>query len=230
MTTTTRIQVGQIVKPRELVTIHSECIRIPDRQRIVHLQFRRFAGCPVCNLHLQSILKRHEEIVAASIEEVVVFHSTAETLLPHAGTLPFAVIADPHKQLYGEFGVESNPRALLDPRAWLPILRGVRRSLRAIVRKQEPLPSVNPHGGRLGLPADFLIASDGRLLACKYGSHVFDQWSVDEILTFAGGTISDPLPELTRKIINLPNDANLHAGPVNRNALGFGFLTKEDQN
>jgi hypothetical protein len=151
---------GHVVKPRELATIHSDCIRIPDRHRIVHLQFRRFAGCPVCNLHLQSIVRHHEEIVAASIEEVVVFHSAAEELLNHAGTLPFAVIADPHKHLYREFGVESDSRALLDPRAWLPILRGVLRSLRAIAREQEPLPSVNPHGGRLGLPADFLIASE----------------------------------------------------------------------
>jgi hypothetical protein len=36
----------------------------------------------------------------------------------------------------------------------------------------------------LGLPADFLIASDGRVLACKYGAHAYDQWSVDEILAF----------------------------------------------
>ncbi|WP_258958033.1 hypothetical protein [Streptomyces leeuwenhoekii] len=32
------------------------------------------------------------------------------------------------------------------------------------------------------LPADFLIASDGRVLAAKYGEHVYDQWSVDELL------------------------------------------------
>jgi peroxiredoxin len=208
MTITTRIQAGDVVKPRELVTIHSEHVRIPHRQRTVHLQFRRFAGCPVCNLHLQSIVKHHEEIVAASIEEVVVFHSTAEELLPHAGNLPFTVIADPHKQLYGEFGVESNRRALLDPRAWLPILRGALRSLRAVARKREPLPSVNPHGGRLGLPADFLIASDGRVLACKYGSHAYDQWSVDEILAFAGETASHPLPGLIRRTVHLPTEAN----------------------
>jgi peroxiredoxin len=185
-----RIQAGAVIKPRDLVTIHSQYIRIPDAQQLVHLQFRRFAGCPVCNMHLHSIVQRYEKIVAASVREIVVFHSTAEALLPHAGDLPFAVLADPQKRLYIEFGVESAPRALLDPRAWVPVLRGVAASLRGILRGQKPFPALNPYGGRLGLPADFLIASDGRVLACKYGVHAYDQWSVDEILVLGGAAAS----------------------------------------
>jgi hypothetical protein len=30
------------------------------------------------------------------------------------------------------------------------------------------------------------VAPDGRVLACKYGAHADDHWSVDEILTLAG--------------------------------------------
>jgi hypothetical protein len=37
----------------------------------------------------------------------------------------------------------------------------------------------------LGLPGDFLIAPDGRVIASKYGAHADDQWSVDEILALA---------------------------------------------
>jgi len=33
--------------------------RIPEPDGLVHLQFRRFAGCPVCNLHLRSFASRH---------------------------------------------------------------------------------------------------------------------------------------------------------------------------
>lgn len=177
-----RIQPGNRIQARELIALRSERIQIPDRTRLVHLQFRRFAGCPVCDLHLHSMVRRHAEILAASIREVVVFHSSVEELLPFAGELPFAVIADPEKHLYREFGVESGLRSLADPRAWLPVLRGVLRSLGAVRRKHQPVPSLNPHGGRFGLPADFLIASDGRVLACKYGEHAYDQWTVDEIL------------------------------------------------
>jgi hypothetical protein len=42
-------------------------------------------------------------------------------------------------------------------------------------------------GGPLGLPADFLIAPSGRINAVKYGTDAYDQWSVDELLTFAKG-------------------------------------------
>jgi peroxiredoxin len=170
-----RTAVGDVVAGRELRTITGESAHVPDPHRLVHLQFRRFAGCPFCNLHLRSLAQRHAEIEAAGIHEVAVFHSSASSLLEHEADLPFAIVADPDKHLYAEFGVESSVRAELDPRAWLPALRGAAR-----MRK---LPDF--HGGIVGLPADFLIASDGRVLAFKYGVHAYDQWSVDELLALA---------------------------------------------
>ena len=80
------------------------------------MQFRGFAGYPVCNLQLRSVVRRHDEILAASIREVVIFHSNQEELRPHVKGLPFAVVADPEKKLYVRFGVESGVRSLLDPR------------------------------------------------------------------------------------------------------------------
>lgn len=160
-------------------------VDIPARDRLVHLQFRRFAGCPVCNLHLRSVVRRHDEIDAAGIREVVVFHSPAEELRHHVDGLPFAVVADPARRLYTRFGVESMPRSLLNPRAWWPIARAVVSGMGQVLRGREHLPASRPNGGRLGLPADFLIAGDGRILAVKYGEHVYDQWSVDELLSLA---------------------------------------------
>jgi peroxiredoxin len=177
-----RLQPGSTVSARELPPVIGPTIPVPDRERLVHLQFRRFAGCPICNLHLRSIVTRHAEIEAAGIREVVVFHSPSEELAEHAAGLPFAVIADPGKKLYAEFGVESAPRALLAPRIWGTIVRAVARSLWMIARGREHGPARRVHGGRLGLPADFLIAPDGRVLACKYGEHAYDQWPVDELL------------------------------------------------
>src|SRR5262245_10064448 len=193
---TKRVDAGAVVAAHELVAVSGERVGVPDGERLVHLQFRRFAGCPVCNLHLRSVVQRHDDIAAAGIREVVVFHSTAEELLAHAADLPFAVVADPDRRLYAAFGVDSAPRALLDPRAWVPILRAVTRSLSTIVRKREPAPAADPRGGRLGLPADFLIAGDGRVVAHKYGAHAYDQWSVDELLGHArrAGRVTDEQP------------------------------------
>jgi hypothetical protein len=167
---------------RDLTDLAGEPVQLPDPDRLVHLQFRRFAGCPVCNLHLRSIVARHDEILAAGIREVVVFHSPADELREHASDLPFAVVADPTKHLYREFGVESAPRAVLDPRAWPAIVWSIARDLPAVLRRKKPLPASTQDHGRLGLPADFLIAPDGRVLASRRGQHVYDQWSVDELL------------------------------------------------
>jgi len=174
------------VRERTLVTVNGEQVPMPDPDRLVHLQFRRFAGCPVCNLHLRSILQRHDEIVAAGVREIVVFHSPAEELLRHTANLPFAVVADPDKRLYVEFGVESSPRALLNPKVWGTIVRAVFTGL----ERRDPTPSAKPHGGRLGLPADFLIASDGRILASKFGEHAYDQWTVDELIAHCRQSVS----------------------------------------
>ncbi|PRX49889.1 peroxiredoxin [Prauserella shujinwangii] len=168
----------QVVE-RELVTVTGERVRVPHPDRLVHLQFRRFAGCPICNVHLRSVVRRHEEITAAGIVEVVFFHSPAAELRDH--DLPFAVVADPGKRYYREFGVESSRRALLHPRTWGAILRGSGLTLLGAFRP----PATRQEGGRLGLPADFLIDPSGRILAAKRGEHAYDQWSVDELLSHA---------------------------------------------
>lgn len=180
-----RLRVGDEVPERQLATIARTRVAVPDPRHRVHIQFRRFAGCPVCNLHLRSFVARQADIDAAEIVEVVVFHSTAEDLRIYENDLPFAVVADPRKLLYEEFGVEAGIHSLLDPRAVGPIARAVLRSLGTLVFERRAIPPVNPAGGRFGLPADFLIGCGGRIDACKYGEHVYDQWSVDELLDCA---------------------------------------------
>jgi peroxiredoxin len=177
-----RLSPGDPVPGLRLETITGSSITIPDPERLVHLQLRRFAGCPICSLHLRSIAQRHDEIAAADLREVVVFHSPLREFLGIAADLPFDVVPDPERRLYRQFGVEPSARAVLDPRAWWPIARALSRAIRATARKQQPVPPSHPHGGRLGRPADFLIARDGRIVACKYGTHAYDQWTVDELL------------------------------------------------
>lgn len=186
------LEAGNRIAFRELESVTGERVPVPG-DGLTHLQFRRFAGCPICNLHLRSVARRNDELAAAGIREIAVFHSPADELRPYSGELPFPVIADPRKSLYREFGVESAPRALLDPRAWPAIATGVAYELVQVVRRRRPAPPP-AQGGRLGLPGDFLIAADGRLLEVKYGAHADDQWPVDEILAYAAAATSEPAP------------------------------------
>jgi peroxiredoxin len=170
-----KITQGQRFPRLQAKNIHGAEVSIPGSVPWTHLQFRRFAGCPICNLHLQSFIARHDEIVGARIREVVVFHSSDAELLPYQGRFPFDVIGDPEKALYRSYGVESSISALLSPKTFAASLKGN-------LKKDKPKLRGLPNGGILGLPADFLIASDGSVRAVRYGTHAFDQWSVDELL------------------------------------------------
>ncbi len=112
----------------------------------------------------------------------------------HDGHLPFPVIADPDKHLYNEFGLEKSIRSILDPRTWSVIVRGL-----AIFG---PGPPEKGESG-LGLPGDFLISPDMRIVACKYGVHADDHWSVDEVLQLSK-LAGAPGPHATELIAQYP--------------------------
>jgi peroxiredoxin len=179
---TNHLSTGAVVPDRTVETIGGQTLRLPAISGRTHLQFRRFAGCPICNLHVRSFAQRHADIAEAGITEVVFFHSPANALRAYKESLPFAVVADPDRVHYGEFGVEAGVRALTHPRAWRAAMRGYADVITH--RKDPALAGVGFGDGstHFGLPADFLIDPDGSIVALHYGRHADDQWSVDQLL------------------------------------------------
>lgn len=177
-----RLSSGATIPLRRLHTINDQSVPIPAPSGRTHLQFRRFAGCPICHLHLRSFADRYQEIADAGIAEVVFFHSAADELRGYQSLLPFTVIADPDMVQYREFGVEKGLRAVADPRSWGSAFRGY-----AIAGRHRNDPNYAGVGStdgttHLGLPADFLIEPGGTVVAVHYGRHADDQWSVDQLL------------------------------------------------
>jgi peroxiredoxin len=171
-----KLKAGDLVNRRSIDTIQSTQIEVPHETQLTHIQFRRFVGCPICHLHLRSFVARHEELVAAQVQEVAVFHSSKESMLGYKAEAPFPLVGDPTRALYVAFGVDTSPVSILHPGAWLAALKGI----------VTIGPSLPPKGeSYFGLPADFLIGPDGQVVASKYGVHAYDQWSVDEVLDLA---------------------------------------------
>jgi peroxiredoxin len=172
-----KIKTGGQFPSISLRSIHDKQVSIPDSgAKFVHFQFLRFASCPVCNLHLQSFVKRDREVKAAGIREVVVFHSPKESLLEYQSGFPFDVVGDPEKNLFKQFGVENSLWAIFSP-------KGLLYTMKANLQKNKP--KIRPEGGVLGLPAEFLISSIGKVVASHYGTHSADRWSVDDVLALA---------------------------------------------
>jgi peroxiredoxin len=172
-----KLKPGDTVRAISVSTIHGKPVSIPDpAARYVHLQFRRFAGCPVCNFHLHSLSRRHADIEAAGIHEIAFFHSSSEEMLKYQGQLPFDCVADPGKMFYRQFGVETSLLAPLHPAVLWAGLRGVLATGK-FYKKAE--------NGILGLPADFLIGPSGEVLASHYGAHAYDNWDAEALLRMA---------------------------------------------
>jgi len=167
---------GDVFPARTLESVMGESIKLPDPNRLVHLQLRRFVDCPICNTHIAEVRGRARDIEAAGIKEVIVFHSSAKSIRSYQKDVPFALVGDPKKALYKELGVEAS-LGFLSRRSLSAAMRGVAHGHLGL----------RLGGGPFGLPADFLIAPSGRIKAVKYGNHAYDQWSVDELIALANG-------------------------------------------
>src|SRR5215469_16719226 len=172
-----KFKLGDIVPATTLESVTGEPIKLPDPNRLVHLQFRRFVDCPICNTHIAELRRRARQIDAAGIKEVIVFHSSAESIRSYQKDLPFVLVGDPKKVHYKEFGVEASLRFLS--------LKALGAAVRGIAQGNFGLGVLD--GGPLGLPADFLIAPSGRIIAVKYGTNAYDQWSVNELIALSRG-------------------------------------------
>ena len=103
-----KFKAGDTFPAKTLESAIGEPIRLPDPNRLVHLQFRRFVDCPICNIHIAELRRRAGEIEAAGVKEVIVFHSSAESIRSYQKDVPFLIVGDPTKTLYKEFGVETS--------------------------------------------------------------------------------------------------------------------------
>ena len=169
--TTMKLKIGDQAPPFHVLNLVGADLTVPTGQWI-HLQFRRFAGCPICNLHLRSFVRQADRLNASGIHEIVVFHSSREAMRPYFNDLPFDSVGDPDKILYERYGVEESPKAKASLKAVEAALKGM------LITK----PTTKVEGGTNGLPADFLIDPSGRIVALKYGQHAADHWEVDELL------------------------------------------------
>lgn len=100
-----------IAKNFKSITQSGKEISLSDFQgQKVWLAFYRYAICPLCNLHINNILKRFDEVITAGLIFLPVFQSSPEEVIKYAGNkdLPFQIICDPNEELYKLYNVGSS--------------------------------------------------------------------------------------------------------------------------
>ena len=147
------------------------------------LMFFRYASCPMCNLRLHDFAKEYPRLRATrELAAVAFFHSPAEAITRNAGRRDdlFSLVADPDQEIYRHFGVGTSWVGLLKSMVLPSFYRDWIRSMR--------------HGfwggadARMaGMPADFLVGTDGRILLAHYGHDIGDHLPLAAIERALGG-------------------------------------------
>jgi peroxiredoxin len=146
--------------------------------RPVLLKFYRFAECPICNVHLRELVRRHEEITVAGLRVVVLFHSPLSRVERKQGfDLPFQAIADPTKRIFRSYAVEESLGGMFA----LDVARDYVRAMAAGFYSKP----FGYHGGIKGHPADFIIGADGLIKHAHYGGSYADSLGVDDVVSLA---------------------------------------------
>ncbi len=142
----------------------------------VLVAFHRFATCPFCNLRVHTLASRFAALAERGLRVVAFFESSTENLRAGAARqkVPFPLVADPELNTYALYGAgDTSVVAMLRT---LPHVGEVRRA------KALALPIDGPRDGSVTrLPADFLVAPDGRIAVAHYGNDYADHLPIPRI-------------------------------------------------
>ncbi len=170
-----RIQPGQPAKNFSTEDISGNAITLTDYAgRSVMLSFYRYAACPLCNLRVHHLIQHHASFLERNLNLVAVFQSPPESIRRYVGrqNIPFPVIADPERNLYRLYGVESS---------WPGFIRGsLRLSMVTSALMKGFLPG-KMEGIKSMVPADFLIGPDSTIRVAYYGGDIGDHLPIEQI-------------------------------------------------
>jgi peroxiredoxin len=169
----------QPAPPINTVSISGRPIDLSEfRGKKVLVKFHRFSGCPIARRQIHDLIEGQEALNAAGIETIVVLHSSEEKMRPNFDEVPgLHLIADPDKTLYDAYQAEFLWRRLLSVATWAETLVSFARGY---------LPQFNRfQGGIIGVPCDFLLDTNGTIIATHYGRHFGDSWTAADALQAA---------------------------------------------
>ncbi len=142
------------------------------------LSFLRFATCPFCNLRINQLVKRFDEL-GDDFTIVAIFDSPFDHLVRHAAKheAPFPILADETKKYYKEFGIEQSFWGMLKGMIGrMPTL------IKGMFKGYIPFPF---KGSIITMPADFLIDRNGVVKLAYYGKDEGDHLPFEEVVKFS---------------------------------------------
>ncbi len=142
------------------------------------VSFFRFASCPFCNLRVNELVKRFDEL-GSDFTIVAIFDSSLENLKVHTEKhkSPFSILADEENKYYKAYAIEHSVLGMFKGMFMrFPTL------MKGLFKGYVPL---KIKGSMTTMPADFLIDKDGMIQRAYYGADEGDHLSFDEVKEFS---------------------------------------------
>ena len=142
------------------------------------LSFFRNAACAICNFRVHQLIERYPEYQQRGLRIIAVFESPRERSLAYVAKqdATFPIIADPSAELYSLYGVESSA-AKVAATMQMPETPAVIQQ--AAAHGFALTPEEGSNFDRM--PADFLLAHDGRIITAHYADYVMDHMPLARI-------------------------------------------------
>lgn len=146
-----------------------------DGNHPILLSFFRHAGCPMCNLRVHELIQERETLDNYGVKILAIFESPAKSIRRDVGKQkpPFPIIPDPDRRLYKLYGVAPS---------WSGFVRiflsRPKRVFEAIFKKGfiPKFAEATPM-----MPAEFLIAPDGKIKLAYYGTDIGDHLPLSDL-------------------------------------------------
>jgi len=168
----------QIVNDFKALNQNSAIISLSDfKGKKIWLAFYRYASCPLCNLHINTIIQRFDEVQRAGLIFLPVFQSAPEEVRKYAGKneLPFQIICDPQEKIYKRYNVGKSYGGFLS-------LNVMTKGMKAMMKGHMP---GKMEGEISRLPSEFIINENFEVIYRYDGKDIGDHPSLDIILAKA---------------------------------------------
>lgn len=143
------------------------------------LSFYRFASCPFCNLRINKLVSKYDEL-PDDFELVAIFDSPLDNLqrFTEGHHAPFPILADEANTYYRRFGVQ---------RSLLGVLKGAVLRMPTVIYAmfgKGYIPWVIK-GSMTTMPLDILVDENGIVQSAYYGKDEGDHMPFDQVKEFA---------------------------------------------
>lgn len=170
---------GDIAIDFSVENINGRLISLRDfRGKKLMLSFYRYSECIYCNLRIHQLIKRYDDYNGKGLEKIAFFQSSKNQIEKYTGKLnpPFHIISDTHRKIYRAYGVEEYSLS-----GYIKGFFQIPKAIKAISLGFIPK---SGEGSKTLIPADFLIAEDGKISKAYYGSDISDHIPFGEIENF----------------------------------------------